>query len=239
MNIDYKSQIGKIDLFIVVVIIIAFLVFFIFIFQMLNLVALNNLLSHPDKKVAETITEQNLKNLTFLFSFISAIGNAATGVGFFMIILQFRLAQKSNLIAEQTYINSLRPYLGTGEPMFKWLEDRDGKRYYISIKNYGNTPAIVKIAYLIWSMDKIEKEILFSNDLPPGYHRTYLKHSKTAVVYPNTNKGMNFERDQKKEGYFGVVISYNYFTNQIGIYGITYAYDKEKDRLLLQNEWID
>jgi hypothetical protein len=118
------------------------------------------------------------------------------------------------------------------------LEDGDGKHYYyISIKNYGNTPAIIETAYLIWSMDKIKREILFSDDPPSGYQRTYLKHSKTGVVYPNTDKGIYFERDQKKEGYFGVFISYKYFTDQIGIYGITYAYDKEKGRLL-QNEWI-
>lgn len=119
MNIDYKSNIGKLDLILIVGIIIAFLVFFMLIFQMLNLVALNNLLSHPDIKVAETITEQNLNNLTFLFSFVGAIGNAATGVGFFMIILQFRLAQKSTVIAELTYINSLRPYLRTSKETSK------------------------------------------------------------------------------------------------------------------------
>jgi len=156
-----------------------------------------------------------------------------------MIILQFRLAQKSTLISQNTYINSLRPFLGTGEQIFKWLEDK-GKFYLISIKNYGNTPAIIETAYLIWSRDKIKKEILFSNDPPPsGYHRTYLKHSETGAVYPNASKWLNFERDQKKEGYFGVFISYNYFTNQIGRYGITYAYDKEKGDHILQNEWID
>jgi hypothetical protein len=84
MNIDYKSKIGNIDLFIVVGLIIAFLVFFIFIFQMLNLLALNELLSPPNNEVENAINEQNSKNFLLLLSLIGAIGDAATGVGFFM-----------------------------------------------------------------------------------------------------------------------------------------------------------
>lgn len=49
----------------------------------------------------EEINQQTIHNLDFIFSIITAIGSAATGIGFFMLIQQLRLNEKSTIMLKK------------------------------------------------------------------------------------------------------------------------------------------
>ena len=127
--------------------------------------------------------------------------------------------------------------MGTGKYGLDWVEEM--KRYGTSIKNYGNTPAIINTIHLIWSTNEINKEILFSKNNFSGYYKVPLVYFKSGICYPDKDEGMNFQLEQKKDGYFGLYVSYNYFINNTGSYGIVYVYDKEKNLLRKTVEWIE
>ena len=233
-DIDYKSKNGNIDLFIVLVIIIAFFAFFIFIFLMLTVLTLNDLKSLHKDEVEKAINEQNSKNLDLLFSLIGAIGSAATGIGFFMLVLQAKISSKELVIsrnvarlAHEEYTNSLKPYLGLNQE-HPVTSDDVKHEYRFNVKNYGQTPAFANIMKLVWGKDKkITKETLVSNNISNEYEVIHPTNTILNSFYPDDARIVGFKLKPKDAGYFGLYIRYKYLTDYTGDYGIILLYDKD------------
>jgi hypothetical protein len=200
---------------------------------MLTVLTLNDLKSLPKDEVEKAIDEQNSKNLGLLFSLIGAIGSAATGIGFFMLILQVKISSKELetsqevvSLAQKEYTNSLKPYLGLNqeEPI---TADEVKKEYRFNVKNYGQTPAFANVMKLVWGKDKkITRETLVSNNISNEYEVIHPTNTILSSFYPDIVRIIGFKLVPKNEGYFGLYIGYKYLTDYTGYYGIILLYDK-------------